>query len=100
MVVPFENVFQVPAAGLKIRVARLRRGRLNEVADEHFRESIAQYFRRYPVDEWYPLNKEEFDKYVKDETKSSTPPMPWQKPPLPNGDADLAQSNFSEMGSE
>jgi hypothetical protein len=41
----------------------LRRGRLNEVADEHFRERLSEFFRRYPYNEWYPFNKEEFEEY-------------------------------------
>lgn len=54
-----------------LRVARqdledarhLRRGRLNAVADEHFRERLAEFFRRYPYNEWYPFTKAEFDAY-------------------------------------
>ncbi|MBM4082926.1 MAG: hypothetical protein FJ278_24680 [Planctomycetes bacterium] len=38
----------------------LRKGRLNPIADEHFRERIAEFFRRYPYDEWYPLDQREF----------------------------------------
>jgi hypothetical protein len=52
-----------------LRVARadledlraLRKGRLNPIADEHFRERISEFFRRYPYDEWYPLSREELD---------------------------------------
>ena len=50
---------------------------LNYRAKEHFRESISQYFRRYPYDEWYPLSKEEFEEYE----KGSVEPVerfPWQ----------------------
>jgi hypothetical protein len=54
-----------------LRVARedleaaryLRRGRLNDVADEHFRERLAEFFRRYPYNEWYPFTREEFEAY-------------------------------------
>lgn len=54
-----------------LRVARqdleaaryLRRGRLNDVADEHFRERLAEFFRRYPYNEWYPFTKDEFEAY-------------------------------------
>lgn len=42
---------------------QLRAGRLNEEADEHFRERISEFFRRYPYDEWYPLDKAEYDHY-------------------------------------
>lgn len=41
----------------------LRRGRLNEVADEHFRERLAEFFRRYPYNEWYPFTRDEFEAY-------------------------------------
>lgn len=41
----------------------LRRGRLNATADEHFRERLAEFFRRYPYNEWYPFTKEEFEAY-------------------------------------
>ena len=41
----------------------LRRARLNETAKAHFRERIAEFFRRYPYDEWYPLNQAEFAAY-------------------------------------
>ena len=55
----------------------LRKGRLNPMADEHFRERIAEYFRRYPYDEWYPLDKAELAAY-----QASYPdakPFSWQK---------------------
>jgi hypothetical protein len=54
-------------------------GRLKDMADEHFREKIAQYFRRYPYNEWYPLSQEEYKHYtINDETRSDSPPYPWQ----------------------
>lgn len=79
MAVNFQNMFQVDRVFLETHLATLRIGRLNEVADEHFREKIAQYFRRYPYNEWYPLSKEEFDYYTEtDPTRNDTPPYPWQ----------------------
>ena len=70
---------------LTLRIARVdlealrssRKGRLNPIADEHFRERIAEFFRRYPYDEWYPLNTEEMNAY-KNEYPDVTP-FPWQK---------------------
>lgn len=67
-----------------LRVARedlemlrsLRRGRLNATADEHFRERIGEFFRRYPYDEWYPLDGKELDEYKKD--YPDTRPFAWQ----------------------
>ena len=53
-----------------------RRGRLNDVADEHFRERIGEFFRRYPYDEWYTLNAEEFQEYKKD--YPDVQPFSWQ----------------------
>ena len=55
-----------------------RRGRLNEVADEHFRERLSEFFRRYPYDEWYPLSDEELVEYRK--SNPDIEPFPWQNP--------------------
>jgi len=68
-----------------IRVSRVeleefrdfRKARLNEIADEHFRERIGEFFRRYPYDEWYPLNQEELRAYMKE--YPDIQPFPWQK---------------------
>jgi hypothetical protein len=54
----------------------LRRGRLNSQAEEHFRERIAQFFRRYAYDEWYALDREEFASYEK--SHRGVRPKPWQ----------------------
>ena len=56
----------------------LRRKRLNVIADEHFRERIAEFFRRYPYDEWYPLNKEEFASYAAEHSQEPPEPFQWQ----------------------
>jgi len=55
----------------------LRKGHLNSIAGEHFRERISEFFRRYPYDEWYPLNTEEFKAYSKE--YPDTPPFDWQE---------------------
>src|SRR5262249_46713708 len=52
--------------------------RLNYVANEHFRETLAQFFRRYPVNEWYPLTKEEFEAYAESKKPEPVKPYPWQ----------------------
>jgi len=77
MAVNFLVLFQVSREGLMKNIKELRKGRLKEVAYEHYRESIAQLFRRYPYDEWYSLNKGEFSEYK--ERKGSIEPFPWQK---------------------
>ena len=56
----------------------LRKKRLNYIADEHFRERIGEFFRRYPYDEWYPLNKEEFALYKAEHSQEPPDPFPWQ----------------------
>ncbi len=56
----------------------LRGGRLNVTADEHFRERLAEYFRRYPYNEWYPFNKDEFDAYKAKYPGESITPYPYQ----------------------
>ena len=70
-------LIRIPRTDLEA-IRKNRLGRLNRVATEHFRETIAQYFRRYPYDEWYPLTQEEFGEYQND-SPESVEPFPWQK---------------------
>ncbi|NQT18101.1 MAG: hypothetical protein HQ592_00235 [Planctomycetes bacterium] len=60
---------------------RLRSGRLNDTAWAHFRERIAEFYRRYPYDEWYALNQEELQAYVK--AHGEVDLFPWQSPHRP-----------------
>lgn len=76
MAVDFLVTLRVPREGLGA-LRSLRRGRLNPVADEHFRERIAEFYRRYPYDEWYPLNQEELAEYKKEYPEIE--PFPWQQ---------------------
>jgi hypothetical protein len=62
MGVDFPVTIRVPRLDLE-SIKSLRIGRLNPEADEHFRERISEYFRRYPYDEWYPLDKAEYEYY-------------------------------------
>lgn len=83
MAVEFHTVIQVVREDIVERISTLRKGRLNKVAYEHYRECIAQYFRRYPYNEWYPFSKEEFEGY-KDEVKDPNEQhqitaYPWQE---------------------
>jgi hypothetical protein len=75
MAVDFFSTLRV--AGDELDALRhLRKGRLNTEARQHFRERIAEFFRRYPYDEWYPLDKGEFLEYQK--VHSTATPRPWQ----------------------
>lgn len=65
MAVNFDEVFQIERVDLERNIA-LRKGRLTNFAYEHYREAIAQYFRRYPYDEWYPFNKAQLEAYAND----------------------------------
>jgi hypothetical protein len=56
-----------------------RKGRLNSEADEHFRERISDFFRRYPYDEWYPLSSDEYQEYRKNYPDAR--PREWQQTP-------------------
>lgn len=76
MAVDFLVTIRVPREDLEER-RELRKGRLNELADEHFRERIAEFFRRYPYDEWYALDEEEFAAYRQE--YPGTTPFPWQQ---------------------
>jgi hypothetical protein len=65
MAVNFHEVFQVERVDLE-KYINLRKGRLAYFAYEHYREAIAQYFRRYPYNEWYPFNKAQLEAYAND----------------------------------
>jgi hypothetical protein len=78
MAVNFHKVFQIPREDLETNI-RLRKGRLVKVAFEHFRESIAQYYRRYPYNEWYSFDKDEIDWYLSKGKCTSEDLYPWQK---------------------
>jgi hypothetical protein len=73
--VDFLVTLRVPREELE-EMRDLRRGRLNYTADEHFRERIADFFRRYPYDEWYALNHEELAAYQQEYPDAN--PYPWQ----------------------
>lgn len=78
MAADFTSVFEVPREMLEEHRSTLRLGRLEDgVASPHFRERIAEFFRRYPYNEWYPLTPTEVDIYEK--SKSLTVERyPWQ----------------------
>lgn len=58
MAVVFANTIRVRREGLEKFVTN-RKGRLNKMACEHFREKLSHFFHRYAWNEWYILNKEE-----------------------------------------
>ena len=76
MAVDFSMTMRVLRSDLELLFS-LRKGRLNSVACQHFRERISEFFRRYPYDEWYALNKDELAAYTKD--YPGTTPFAWQK---------------------
>lgn len=76
MAVDFMVTLRVPRTDLE-ELRYLRKGRLNMVADEHFRERLSDFYRRYPYDEWYPLNQEELKAYMAEYPE--TKPFPWQE---------------------
>ena len=77
MAADFRVVIRVPRAELET-MRDLRVARLNEVATEHFRETLAQFLRRYPYNEWYPFTKQEFQTYAED-SPEPVKPYPWQE---------------------
>lgn len=76
MGVDFLTSISVPRVALE-RLIGFRKGRLNETARQHFRERLAEFFRRYAYDEWYPLTREELTEYQKSNPDAA--PFPWQK---------------------
>lgn len=75
MAVDFMVTLRIPRVDLE-NLRKFRIGRLNNIADEHFRERISDFFRRYPYDEWYPLSIEEFEEYKR--RYPEVDPFPWQ----------------------
>ena len=78
MAADFRVVLRVPRLDL-LNMLDFRVARLNEVAAQHFREMFSQFFRRYAYNEWYPLDKEEFQAYANQIRGESVGPYPWQK---------------------
>lgn len=65
MAADFRVIIRLPREDLEnLRDRRI--GRLNDVATDHFRESLGQFFRRYAYNEWYPLNQQEAQAYQSD----------------------------------
>lgn len=77
MAINFIVIFHILRENLEQNVEKLRKGRLNKIAYQHYRENIAQFFRRYPYDEWYPLTNEEFLEYNNE--KGPVNPFEWQE---------------------
>jgi hypothetical protein len=78
MAVDFQVTISAPLEDLK-KYRSYRTGRLIPDADEHFRERLSEFFRRYPYDEWYPLNPEELAAYRSEHPEAE--PKQWQTPP-------------------
>lgn len=83
MAVDFRTIIRVDREDLESFRSDLRIARLNEVALAHFRERIAEFFRRYAYDEWYPLDKEEFAAY-QEACPEPVLPFPWQTTEVTN----------------
>jgi hypothetical protein len=78
MAVDFQSVLRIPRRYLEQKIESVRLARLNGIADEHFRERLAEYCRRCPYDEWYPLDKAEFEEY-RQGNPEPIQPYPWQE---------------------
>ena len=77
MAVDFRSVLRVGRTDLEQMRDPLRLGRLNETALAHFRERVGEFFRRYPYNEWYPLNHDEFSAYSAGKSEPIEA-YPWQ----------------------
>jgi hypothetical protein len=78
MGVDFFSTIRVPRRDLE-ELIKMRKGRLKEVARDHFRERLAYFYRRYAYNEWYPLNKEEIAVYPNRERLEPKDLYDWQK---------------------
>jgi hypothetical protein len=81
MGVDFTVTLRVPRVELE-ELRSLRKACLIDVADEHFRERLSEFYRRYPYDEWYPLTIEEFSEYQK--KNPEVQPFIWQRETTPS----------------
>lgn len=77
MAVDFRRTIRVPRKDLEA-FRDYRKGTLNSIARQHFRERIGQFFRRYPYNEWYPLDAEELQAYRRSKASIVEPIYPWQ----------------------
>ena len=78
MAVDFQVVMRLRREDIDAMRQTHRIGRLNDLAEAHFRERLGDFFRRYPYDEWYPFNKEEFEAY-KAKWDEPVQPFPYQQ---------------------
>jgi hypothetical protein len=76
MAVDFRVTVRVLREDLEELKKTSRVGRLNVVAEAHFRERLGEFSRRYPYDEWYSLSAEELEEYCKG--REGVHPFPWQ----------------------
>jgi hypothetical protein len=78
MGVDFRAVIRISRDDLERMRGNYRRARLNDIALAHFRERIGEFFRRFPYDEWYPLDPDEFKVYTQNSIEPIKP-YGWQK---------------------
>lgn len=78
MAVDFHAALRISRTYLEQNIAQMRVGRLGQIATEHFRERLSEYYRRYPYDEWYSLDKNEFEEYRRSKPEPIEP-FPWQR---------------------
>ncbi|MDT7780315.1 MAG: hypothetical protein QOC99_2827 [Acidobacteriota bacterium] len=90
----FLTPIRIPRIALE-RLLSFRKGRLNEIARQHFRERLAEFFRRYAYDEWYPLTREELAEYQKNHLNAE--PFPWQRESSVSGKREDAGTNVEEI---
>lgn len=79
MAVDFRSTLSVQRGTLEDMVQEFRVASLTRIAREHFRERLSEFLRRYPYDEWYSLNREEFQAYQR-QLRDVVQPFPWQRP--------------------
>jgi len=77
MAVDFRCTLRVLRTDLE-KFRSLRKGSLNSLARQHFRERLGQFFRRYPYNEWYALDHKELEAYEKDHRCTVSPHYSWQ----------------------
>lgn len=78
MAVDFRSTLSVYREDLEL-LKFLRKGRLNEIGYQHFREKLSNFYHRYAYNEWYSLTKNEVKDYNHYASLTAKDLYKWQK---------------------
>jgi hypothetical protein len=79
MTVDFRSAIRLRREDLLGMRRNYRRCRLNGTAYEHLRESLANFYRRYPVNDWYPLTADQVSSIAQERGIGKDDLYEWQR---------------------